>query len=195
MRRRGGAVPIDITANPTIPPLVAGQALMGFAFSSITGLQNQVDEDLSILPIPAVSGRDAPAAYQYIKPTNLLSVNRGGESIGRSVRVAAEFLTNASVGRRIGTSLGSPPAREVFARVAKGSSGVDGRILRFDAMVQRNARGTFPPTRPIGADQLLTSTGALLDRLNKSVGYGQVSPADAAEEFFTQSKSFLLGGR
>ncbi|GAA4214458.1 ABC transporter substrate-binding protein [Actinocatenispora rupis] len=192
LRASGGAASIDVTANTTVRALVAGQAVIGFNFSNATGIQGQVKAPLRMLTIPGVSARDRPGAYQYIKPTNMFSVNRSTARPDRAARILGAFLTDERVAGRLGMTLGSPPARAVFDAARAKATGVGRTILDFDAMVQRNATATrYPPTRPLGADQLLTATGALLGRLNLSVGYGQVSPRQAAEDFVNQATSYL----
>lgn len=192
LRASRGATPIDVTANTTVRALVAGQAAIGFNFSNMTGIQGQVKAPLRMLAIPGVSASDKPGAYQYIKPTNMFSVNRATSSPRDAARIVAAFLTDRRVAGRLGMTLGSPPAKAVFDAARAKATGVGRTILDFDAAVQRDATATrYPPTRPLGADQLLTATGALLGRLNLSVGYGQVSPRQAAEDFVSQATSYL----
>lgn len=192
LRRTGGATSIDMTANTTVGAMVTGQAAMSFAFSNATGLQGQVPAPLRLMTVPAGSARDKPGAYQYIKPTDMFSVSRQTAARDRTARIVAAFLTEPAVATKIGTTLGSPPATKVFDQLRAGAKGISQQILDFDAMVQRNATAApYPPIRPLGADQLLTATGALLGRLNLSVGYGQLSPKQAAEQFFSQATSYL----
>lgn len=195
LRQRGAVAPIEVTADTTVDPLVAGRVAMDLKFTNITGLQDQIDGRLRLLPIPAATVTDEPAAHQYIKPTNMFSVNAATREPEQAVELAAAFLTEPEVGERLGVSLGSPPNAEVFERYRRNATGVEKRILEFDDMVQRRASGSYPPTRPLGADQLLTATGALLGQLNLGVGYGQLTPAEAAEDFFRRSGSFLLEAR
>jgi multiple sugar transport system substrate-binding protein len=192
MRRAGGATSIDLTANTTVGAMVTGQAVMAFNFSNVTGLQAQTPAPLRMMAVPAGSARDRPGAYQYIKPTDLFSVSRQTAAPDKAARIVAAFLTEPAVASRVGTTLGSPPATKVFDQLRAGAKGIDRQVVDFDAMVQRNATAApYPPIRPLGADQLLTATGALLGRLNLSVGYGQLTPKAAAEQFFSQATSYL----
>ena len=192
LRAAGGAASVDLTANTTVQPMVTGQAVLAFSFSNITGLQGQVPARLRMLPVPGGSRHHPPGAYQYVKPTNMFSVNRATPAPARTARIVAAFLTDPRIARRLGTTLGSPPSRRVFDAMRAAATGVDRTILDFDARIQAAATATgYPPIRPLGADQLLTATGALLGRLNLSVGYGQLTPRAAAEEFFSQATSYL----
>jgi len=192
LRKSRGAVPIDITVDPTVTPLVSGAAAFGFSFSSYSGTQAQTDAKLQILPVPARSSTDRPGAFQYIKPTNVYSINADTALADRSVELIARFLTEPEVAKALGTTLGSSPSQQVFDSMRKQATGVDKAILDFDAAIQRHATATdYPPPRPTGADQLLTATGALLTRLNQSIAYGVLTPAEGASEFFQQARSYL----
>lgn len=192
LRHRGAAVPMSTTEDPTVDPLPAGKAAFGSAFSSYRGPQSQTKHTLTPLPLPATSRHDTPGHYQYLKPTNVYCVPADSKRAHPAVSRAAAFLTDPKVGKALGTLFGSPPSTAVFNELQRSTTGVGKKILDFDAQIQSTTKHTtYPPPRPTGAEQLLTSNSALLKRMNQSIAYKQLTPTEGAKQFFKQAQSYL----
>ncbi|HEY3507262.1 MAG TPA: extracellular solute-binding protein [Actinocatenispora sp.] len=192
LRRSGGAVPTEVSLGESARQLVTGTAVAGFNYSNMRGVASQVKTTLAMRPMPLGRPGERPAAYQYLEPTTMLCVNRRSRYAERAVRIAAALVSAPTAAGELGTVLGSPPSTSVFTRVRTTARGLDRTILDYDAMVLREGTASpYPASRPAGAYQLLSGKTCLLNRANDSVGYGLVTPADAAVDFMRQATSIL----
>ncbi|GHH69055.1 ABC transporter substrate-binding protein [Promicromonospora soli] len=141
-------------------------------------------ENLGLLPVPT----GAEGSQQFWKPSMLLSSSANTQEPDAAAALIDFLVNDPEVGSIFGTSKGVPavPAQKDAMELADGS--IDEKIVTYEEeMADRVTAETPLPAEGYGVVE------AEFKRLGEELAYGNVTPAEFADQWF-QSAEANLGG-
>lgn len=186
LRKSGAIVSPDVqaasvTGDYTTSPLVTGKAAMAFEFSSAeTGYRDLVPAQVLLLTQPSASGGPS----QYIRPSAMFSILAGTEHPDAAVAALNELITNEDALKALGMTRGVPASSTARELVADDLTPADQQLVSFLDEVAAGPLAVSSAVVPDGQRDV----EELFTRLGTQVSFGELTPDDAAEQFFAEVK-------
>ena len=192
LRKRGGAAAPDVQAldmgEIDTSLLTQGRAAMVFANSNqLVGFQAAIKSKLGMTMYP--SGGPGSKPGQYLKPSMLWSVAASSKQPKAAVEVVNFYMNDKDADLVLGVERGVPASAAMRAAVEPTLDELGKAQAQFVTFIGDKV-GTIPPPPPAGAGEVAT----VLRRVNEQVGFGKLSVADGAKQFFTEAKAILARG-
>ncbi|WP_129336129.1 ABC transporter substrate-binding protein [Cellulomonas endophytica] len=144
-------------------------------FSAATGR-----DDLQLVPVPLAEDGER---HTFLRPAMMFSASAATEHPQEAAELVDFLLNDERVGAIFGTARGVPADPEQRDQVEAPEGSVDARLLSF--MEEVTAEGTDPvPVYPQGFGSL----AATWRELSEEVNYGQLTPAELAEQFLAEAE-------
>lgn len=169
-------------------PLTTGKAVMAIAFSNqLLGYQAAVKNTLGITTLPLTSP-SGPSGLFY-RP----GLHFGIASTSQNPELAAKFIdffiNDLGAGKILGVERGVPVNVDVKNAVVPLIDEVSKRTVDYISSIADRV-GPYPPPVPVGASEFDTRA---FRPLADKVAFGQVTPAEAAEQLIAEGGRILKG--
>ncbi|HJA66166.1 hypothetical protein B5F07_01715 [Lachnoclostridium sp. An169] len=176
-------------------PLVYGtdpDRMSWCAFSTsnqLTAVQNAAPEGMEI-GITTWPSPD-PAKSNYLKPSQLFSVSANCEDPDAAVEFINWFINDEACNKVLLGERGVPISTAISDAIASELSETDQAVVAYiNDVVTPNSSPINPPA-PAGANEFYD----ILTNLEEQVLYGQLEPADAAQQLFDQGNAALASAQ
>jgi multiple sugar transport system substrate-binding protein len=187
LRTSGAATNAQLTATvdglPDDEPLLKGRAVAEWDIDSLyTSYTAGTADQLELVSLPTANSKTGMTG----SPSMTLGVSAHSPHATQAMELM-NFLINSPVAASaLGTSRGLFPNLSVRRSMASSATGPTKLVYSYEASVA----GGFSPTPlppPEGDGQLLT----LMETVYQKVAFGQLTPATAAQQFYTQAQGII----
>ena len=164
--------------------LVSGKvAMMMYWSNQVAALDKSTGEDLQILRLPSATGNFADSQYWY-KASMLWSASARTENPEAAVQLIDFLVNQPEAAKIIKAERGMPPNLEMRQLIRPDLSASDQKAADFlDAIEPAIAPAPIPP---------LPGNSAVGDALSRQITdmiFGDIDPATAAQNFFTEAQT------
>jgi multiple sugar transport system substrate-binding protein len=187
LRTSDAATNAQLTATvdglPDDEPLLKGRAVAEWDYDSLFTMYTAGTTDkLTLVSLPTVNGKTG----MFAQPSMMLGVSANSPHAAQAVELL-DFLINSPVAATtLGTSRGLFPNLRVRQSMASGATGTVQTVYSYESANADNLAPT-PPAPPKGDGQLLT----LMQTMYQKVAFGQLTPAAAAQQFYSQAQGII----
>lgn len=187
LRTSGAGTNAQLTATvdglPDDEPLLKGRAVAEWDYDSLYTMYTAGTSDqLALVSLPTVGSNPG----MFAQPSMMLGVSANSPHPQQAVALL-NYLVNSPVGAKtLGTSRGLFPNLQVRQSMASSAAGTVRTVYSYEASVVGELTPT-PPAPPKGDGQLLT----LMQTIYQKVAFGQLTPAAAAQQFYTQAQGII----
>ena len=188
MRDSKGAPPPEITAESVgfqNAPMVKGRAAMQTGWcQQIVFFQDLMEAELDLTATPTSAG--ATGNGHYIRALDFWVVPEGSKNKDEAAKLIDFLLNDPDAIATLGITLGGPASDQATKILRETVNATQMKVLDYLVALRENAL----PGTPIwaGGHGELEAT---LGRLNQSVGFGQMKPAEAAAEMVSEGKRII----
>jgi multiple sugar transport system substrate-binding protein len=192
LAKNGGCVSAEVQSMDQLQvdsnPLTTGKAVMAIAFSNqLLGYQAAVKNTLGITSLP-LTNPSGPSGLFY-RP----GLHFGIASTSQNPELAAKFIdffiNDLAAGKILGVERGVPVNVDVKNAVVPLIDEVSKRTVDYISSIADRV-GPYPPPVPVGASEFDTRA---FRPLADKVAFGQVTPAEAAEQLIAEGGRILKG--
>jgi multiple sugar transport system substrate-binding protein len=192
LAKAGGCVPAEIQAldklNVDSNPMATGNCAMTIGFSNqLAGYQAVVKSPLAITSLPVASA-DGPSGLFY-RPGLHWSIAPTAKNPELAAQFIDFFINDIEAGKVLGVERGVPVNVDVKAAVVPLIEATPKLTVDYITSIQSRV-GAYPPPVPLGASEF---DERVLRPVADKVAFGQITPAQAAEEVVAGAKSILKG--
>ncbi|MFC7327365.1 ABC transporter substrate-binding protein [Marinactinospora rubrisoli] len=163
-----------VQAQP-VSPLGANIGASEFNWDNfLARYEGEADAEVALAPVPT---SDPERSGQYLRPSMMLAASSQTEHPEQAAELIDFLINSPEVGELFGGNRGIPATN--VQRESARLDGVDRAIADYEEERAADLR-ELPPVPPAG----MGSLEAEFIRLSEEVGYGRLTPQDAAGEFF-----------
>jgi multiple sugar transport system substrate-binding protein len=187
LRTSGAATNAQLTATvdglPDDEPLLKGHAVAEWDYDSLYTMYTAGTSDkLTLVSLPTVNGKSG----MFAQPSMMLGVAANSPHAEQAVELLNFLVNDPTAAKTLGTSRGLFPNLSARQSLAGAASGTVKEVYDYESSVAGQLAAT-PPAAPKGDSQLLT----LMQTMYQKVAFGQLSPAAAAQQFYTQAQGIV----
>jgi multiple sugar transport system substrate-binding protein len=191
MRSAGVCVPAqlqatDTSAGPATAMITKGKAAFATAHSNqFSGFQTLTTDPLVLQFVPT-----GTQVGNYLKCSMLMSIAANSKNTDEAAKFIQFLITNPDGVKAIGLDRGIPGSARALTTLTPTLKPVDQAVITYAASIVSNNQ-IRPKTivDPAAAGKVLTELGAV----SQSVGFGKLSPAAGASQFFQNAQKTLAG--
>jgi multiple sugar transport system substrate-binding protein len=191
MRKSGACVPAqlqatDTSAGPATAMLTKGKAAFATAHSNqFSGFQTLTTDPLVLQFVPT-----GAQVGNYLKCSMLMSIAANSKNTEQAANFIQFLITNPDGVKAIGLDRGIPGSARAIAALTPTLKPADMAVINYASSIVSNKQ-IRPKTilDPAAASKVLTALG----NVSQSVGFGKLSPAAGASQFFQQAQQTLAG--
>ncbi|MDP9629354.1 UNVERIFIED_ORG: multiple sugar transport system substrate-binding protein [Ensifer adhaerens] len=192
LAKNGGCVSAEVQSMDQIQvdsnPLATGKAAMAIAFSNqLLGYQSAVKNPLGITTLP-VTDPSGPSGLFY-RPGLHFGIASTCENPELAARFIDFFVNDMAAGKVLGVERGVPVNTDVKGAVVPLIDDVSKRTVDYISSIAGRV-GAYPPPVPVGASEFDTRA---FRPLADKVAFGQVTPAEAADQLVAEGGRILKG--
>jgi multiple sugar transport system substrate-binding protein len=176
----------DTSAGPATALISKGKAAFATAHSNqFSGFQTLVTDTLMLQFVPT-----GQQVGNYLKSSMLISIAANTKNTQEAAKFIQFLITNPDGVKAIGLDRGIPGSARAIAALTPTLKSADQAVINYAASVVSNKQ-VRPKTilDPAAAGKVLTSLGTV----SQSVGFGKLSPAAGASQFFQSAQQTLAG--
>ncbi|TXK18633.1 ABC transporter substrate-binding protein [Homoserinibacter sp. GY 40078] len=186
LRESGGATAPDVTSEYQATPydaVIAGVAASTFLFTNqYDGVQERTPNVLSLERMPGEAGQPG----QYLRTAMNLTVSAQSEHPEAAAKLVDFLVNNEEANSILGLNRGFPANANVIDAASEGANeNVQRAIAIFESVREHGSPAPVPA--PAGSG----TVNALFQEVAQQVQFGQLSVADAVEQFMSQAASEL----
>jgi multiple sugar transport system substrate-binding protein len=187
LRTSGAATNAQLTATvdglPDDEPLLKGHAVAEWDYDSLFTMYSAGTTDkLTLVSLPTVGGKTG----MFAQPSMMLGVSANSPHATEAVELLNFLINSPAAATTLGTSRGLFPNLGVRQSMASSATGAMRTVYSYES-ANASALTPTPPAPPKGDGQLLT----LMQTMYQKVAFGQLSPAAAAQQFFSQAQGII----
>ena len=187
LRTSGAATNAQLTATvdglPDDEPLLKGHAVAEWDWDSLyTMYAAGTTDKLTLVSLPTVNGKTG----MFAQPSMMLGVSASTPHKAQAVELLDFLINSPTAATTLGTSRGLFPNLQVRQSMAGGATGTVATVYSYEA-ANASILGPTPPAPPKGDGQLLT----LMQAMYQKVAFGQLTPAAAAQQFYSQAQGII----
>lgn len=166
--------------------LPTGQAWNNFPGGSnmLAAYQAVMEDELAMVMYPTID--NPPHENMYLRPAMFWSITTTSEHVEESAKVINYYTNSETAQDLLMAERGVPVSEKMAEYLMPQLDEVQQRIFAYIAEVTEIAVPVDPPP-PAGANEVDSYIGDLIDL----VRYGEISPEEATERFFTEANSIL----
>ncbi|TVY10349.1 ABC transporter substrate-binding protein [Paenibacillus cremeus] len=176
-----------ISSEPDTLLVKGNAAFHPFTSNLITAYSTYAKRPLQLIPFPGYSGGQEG---NYLKPSQFFSVASSSKYKDAAVKFIDFFTNDLNANDILLAERGVPISSKVREHIMPKLDQATQQQFTYIEYVQKHSRPIDPPS-PKGA----SNVSDLFTRVQDSVLYGQVSPADAAKQFRTEATSILSSNK
>lgn len=191
MRKSGTCVPAqtqatDTSAGPATAMITKGKAAFATAHSNqFSGFQTLVTDPLMLQFVPT-----GAQIGNYLKCSMMMSIAAKSKNTDAAANFIQFLITNPAGVKAIGLDRGIPGSARAIATLTPTLKPVDKAVIDYAAAIVTNKQArTKTIVDPAAAGKVLTQLGTV----SQSVGFGKLSPAAGASQFFQNAQKTLAG--
>jgi multiple sugar transport system substrate-binding protein len=191
MRKAGVCVPAqiqatDTSAGPATAMITKGKAAFATAHSNqFSGFQTLTTDPLVLQFVPT-----GTQVGNYLKCSMSMSIAANSKNVDAAANFIQFLITNPDGVKAIGLDRGIPGSARAIAALTPKLKPADQAVINYATSIVSNKQ-IRPKTilDPAAAGKVLTSLGTV----SQSVGFGKLSPAAGASQFFQSAQKTLAG--
>jgi multiple sugar transport system substrate-binding protein len=191
MRKAGSCAPAqiqatDTTAGPATALISKGKTAFATAHSNqFSGFQTLVTDPLMLQFVP--TGKQTG---NYLKCSMMMSIAANSKNTDEAAKFIQFLITNPDGVKAIGLDRGIPGSARAIATLTPKLKPADQAVINYAAAIVSNKQSlTKTILDPAAASKVLTDLGTV----SQSVGFGKLSPAAGASQFFQNAQKTLAG--
>ena len=162
-------------------------AMAHFWTNQVGNVSEASGRDIELLRYPGESEFDRTGTY--FKPAMFYAVSAGSEHPEEAARFVDYMLNDPAAADLLLADLGLPANLEVREHIIDDLPEGDARMAEFMTGIEDSIVDGNPPP-PIGAGEVVDIT----DRVSDGLGFGELTPAEAAEQFMSEVESATGNG-
>jgi multiple sugar transport system substrate-binding protein len=191
MRKSGACAPAqiqatDTTGGPATALIVKGKTAFATAHSNqLSGFQTLITDPLAMQFVPT-----GIQVGNYLKCSMMMSIAANSKNVDAAANFIQFLITNPDGVKAIGLDRGIPGSARAIAALTPTLQPIDKAVINYAAaMISNKQARTKTILDPAAAGKVLTSLGTM----SQSVGFGKLSPAAGASQFFQSAQTTLAG--
>jgi multiple sugar transport system substrate-binding protein len=187
LRTSGAATNAQLTATvdglPDDEPLLKARAVAEWDYDSLFSMYSAGTTDkLTLVSLPTAGG----STGMFAQPSMMLGVSANSPHATEAVELLNFLVNSPTAATALGTSRGLFPNLQVRQSMSSSATGAMQTVYSYESANANNLAAT-PVAPPKGDSQLLT----LMQTTYQKVAFGQLTPAAAAQQFYSQAQGII----